>query len=47
LRRQKAPPPALIFCPVTMELSDIWREDNKVPAFQKSIEIVRKAKAEE
>ena len=31
---------------LTVELSAIWREDNKVPALRKLIEIVRKAKAE-
>jgi len=30
---------------LTVELSAIWREDNKVPALQKFIEIVRKTKA--
>jgi DNA-binding transcriptional LysR family regulator len=30
---------------LTVELSAIWREDNKVPALQKLIEIVRKTKA--
>ena len=30
---------------LTVELSAIWREENKVPALQKFIEIVRKAKA--
>ena len=30
---------------LTVELSAIWREDNKVPALRKIIEIVRKAKA--
>ena len=29
---------------LTVELSAIWREDNQVPALQKFIEIVRKAK---